>query len=223
MPVHDDVFLTIAVLAAIAMVIGNVVALRQDNMKRLLAYSGVANAGYLLVPLAVPFTMVHASNFTEFTFYLMAYLFMTIGAIAVLIVLSQHSGNEKISSFAGLYYRAPFTAFAMVLFILSLAGLPPTGGFFGKIFILLGAVQAHQYWLAAIMIATSIISFYYYFTIIRQMFMRSNESSEVKLTGPLAVTIWLCAIATLLLGLVPHIVIEYIESVFSITFDLFFS
>src|SRR5690606_27814314 len=130
-PLSDDVFLTLAILAASAMIIGNLLALRQRNMKRLLAYSGVANAGYLLVPLAAQLSAFHMNNFAEMYYYMAAYFLMNIGAFAVFAAVSKAAGNEEMSGFAGLYYRAPWTAVAMVLIVLSLSGLPVTGGFFG--------------------------------------------------------------------------------------------
>lgn len=220
--IHADFLTAVAILAAAAMIVGNVVALRQSNMKRLLAYSGIANAGYLLVPISTHFGMVHYSNFSEIFFYLIAYMFMNIGAIAVFMLVSEASGSEEISAFSGLYYRAPATAVAMVILLLSFAGLPVTGGFFGKLYIMLGTLQMQQYWLAAVIIGTSVISFYYYFGVIRQMFLRSGSVDtglRVSATGQL--TIWLCAAATLATGLFPHVVLSFIETIFSVRVDLF--
>ncbi|MEF3305130.1 NADH-quinone oxidoreductase subunit N [Paenibacillus sp. GYB003] len=221
-PIHADAFAAIAIVAAAAMIVGNFVALRQTNMKRLLAYSGIANSGYLLVPISTHFGMVHYSNFSEMFFYLIAYLFMNIGAIAVFAVVSESSKDETVSSFAGLYYRAPGLAIAMVILLLSLAGLPVTGGFFGKLYIMLGTLQMHSYWLAAVIIGTSVVSFYYYFGIIRQMFMRQGANdAPVKASLTSGITIWICAAATLLTGFFPHVVLRYIETMFSVPIDLF--
>ncbi|CAG7655561.1 NADH-quinone oxidoreductase subunit N [Paenibacillus allorhizosphaerae] len=223
LPIHQDVLTTLMVVAAAAMIIGNFIALRQTHMKRLLAYSGIANTGYLLVPIAVQFSMTHYSNFSEFAFYLIAYLFMNIGMFAVLMIIERSTGDEAIKGMAGLYYRAPGTAIATLLLLLSLAGLPISGGFFGKVYIMLGAMQTQHYWLAAVMILTSVVSFYYYFGFIRQMFMRSeDEGHAVKVPLPLGITMWLCAGVSALLGLVPQWVLGYIERIFSLTQDLFF-
>ncbi|AFH59185.1 NADH-quinone oxidoreductase subunit N [Paenibacillus caseinilyticus] len=222
-PFQQDVLLSLTVVAAIAMVAGNFVALRQSNLKRLLAYSGVANSGYLLVPIATHFSLVHYSNFSEFAFYLIAYLFMNIGIFAVLMILEGATGDSELKSLAGLYYRAPWTAVATVLLVLSLAGLPLSGGFFGKLYIMFGTMQTQHYWLAAVLIGTSVVSFYYYFGFIRQMFMRSNEEAgEIRIPLTLGITMWLCAGASLLLGVIPHVVLGYIDSIFSLTKDLFF-
>jgi NADH-quinone oxidoreductase subunit N len=219
---HHDAFLAITVLAALAMIVGNFTALRQNNVKRMLAYSGVANSGYLLVPLGAQLAIVHFSNFTEFAFYLLAYILMNIGAFIVFMAVERASGHEEISGFAGLYYRAPFTAVAMVIFMLSLSGLPVTGGFFGKLYIILGSLAGQYYWLAAIMIGTSVVSFFYYFRVIRYMFMKSDESGkQVVIPTPLGISIWVCAIATVLLGIFPQTVTSFIESIFSLQHDLF--
>lgn len=223
LPIHQDVLTTLMVVAAAAMILGNFIALRQTHMKRLLAYSGIANTGYLLVPIAVQFSMTHYSNFSEFAFYLIAYLFMNIGMFAVLMIIERSTGEEAIKGLAGLYYRAPGMAVAVLLLLLSLAGLPISGGFFGKVYIMLGAMQTQHYWLAAVMILTSVVSFYYYFGFIRQMFMRSeDESHPVEVPLPLGITMWLCAGISVLLGLVPQWVLGYIERIFTLTKDLFF-
>lgn len=220
--VADDTFFALLVLAAAAMLVGTTAALKQSNAKRLLALSGVANAGYLLVPIGVSITIVHSNNFSEFWFYMLAYLFMNVGAFAVLTVVSKAAGHEELSSFSGMYYRAPWTAAAMVIFLLSLAGLPISAGFFGKLFIMLGAASAKAYWLIAIMAVSSVISYYFYFSIIRQMFMRSSGGEQdIKIPVTTGIVIWLCAAATLLLGLFPTPVLEALDAVFTLQRDMF--
>lgn len=218
--VQKDLYLGLSVLAAAAMIVGTAGALRQRNVKRLLALSGVANAGILLIPLSLDVTMLHMSLFSEFIYYLLAYAFMNIGAFAVLTVVSRGSGNETLSGFAGLYHRAPWTAVGMTVLLCSLAGLPVTGGFFGKLFILFGTVQTRDYWLAAILLATTIVSYAVYFGIIRQMYMRGGEEeSAIRIPGPAGVSIWLCVAATLALGFLPSPVLDWIDGMFSIPVD----
>jgi NADH-quinone oxidoreductase subunit N len=148
---------------------------------------------------------------------------MTIGAFAVLSVVSGSSGHEELKSFSGMYYRAPWTAAAMVVFVLSLAGLPVSGGFFGKLFILLGAANAKVYWLAAIIVVSSVISYYFYFGLVRQMFMRSgSDDGDIRVPAATGTVIWLCAAATIALGLFPGPLMEWIDAVFSIRGDLMF-
>lgn len=220
---HKDAFLALMVLAAISMIVGNFTALRQQNVKRLLAYSGIANSGYLLVPIAIQISNVHASNMTEFMYYLIAYLFMNMGAFTILMLIQRASGREDMEAFSGLYYRAPWTAIAMVIFLLSLAGIPITGGFFGKLFIILGALSGKMFWLAVIMMVTSVVSFYYYFKLMKMMFMRSapEGGSEVRVPAALGIVVWICAVATVLLGLFPNGVTDFIEKVLAIQFDLY--
>ncbi len=217
----EDVFLALSVVAAAAMIVGNTAALRQRNVKRLLAYSGVANAGYLLVPLAVHINLVQVDNFSKFLFYLIAYLLMNIGLFAVLIVIEKSMGDTDLKGFSGLYYRAPFTAVATILLILSLTGIPVSAGFFGKLYLLIGTMQAHMYWLGGVMIITAVLSFYYYFGLIRQMFMRvDSEDRPIRITAPLGIVIWFCAGISLALGILPGLLLRYIDSIFSLTRDL---
>lgn len=217
---QQDVFLGLGILAAAAMIVGTAGALRQRNFKRLLALSGVANAGILLTPLALGFADIHTSMFSEFIYYLVAYAFMNIGAFTVLLIVTRDSGNETVSGFAGLYHRAPWTAGAMTVLLCSLAGLPITGGFFGKLFILFSTIQTKTYWLAAIMLVTTIVSYAVYFSIIRQMYMRSGTTdSRLKLTVPATITIWLCTAATLVLGFLPVPILNWINDLFSIPVD----
>ncbi|KFN03287.1 proton-translocating NADH-quinone oxidoreductase, chain N family protein [Bacillus clarus] len=194
----------IAVLAGITMIIGNVVALKQYNVKRLFAYSGIAHAGYLLVPIVAlsPFML------DSMWFYMLAYLLMNIGSFAIIHGLILHSKKENITIFAGLYKRSPFIAVMMTIFILSLAGIPGTAGFIGKINIFLGAfaVEPAHYVLASIMMGTTVISFVYYFRILQQMFFRTGDEEEI-LHFPinLKIVISFCAISIVILGILPMV------------------
>ncbi|TYP75683.1 NADH-quinone oxidoreductase subunit N [Paenibacillus methanolicus] len=219
--IAGDTFLLLLVLAAASMLIGTLTALRQRQLRRLLALSGVANAGYLLVPLGLSLKGMHASNFGELLLYLLAYTLMTIGAFAVVATVTQAADDESFGSFAGLYHRAPWTATAMLVFLLSLAGLPLTGGFFGKLFILFGAAQSGAYWLVAVMAVSSVISYYFYFAIARQMFMRTEgEDTRVPVSGATGAVIWMCVLGTLVLGVWPGVVFDLVNTHFSIVGDL---
>lgn len=221
-PFHDDMFLALAVLAAAAMIVGNTMALKQQNVKRLLALSGVANAGYLLVPIVAQVDLFHVNGFAELLYYLIAYLFMNMGAFAAAALIARTEGHGELRGFAGLYHRAPWTAFAVVLIVLSLAGIPVTGGFFGKLYILLGAVQMKLFWLALIMIVTSAIAFYYYFAFVRQMFMRSGaEHPPVKINPGLSAVLWVSAAASVVLGFIPGVIIEWLDGLFRFGTDIF--
>ena len=208
--------LLLGLMSAASMIIGNTMALRQTNVKRMMAYSGIAHAGYLLVPFVPPTTLF----FSEVVFYLFGYLLASFGAFAVIMVIARKMQTEDLKGFAGLYHRAPWLAIAMTVFLLSLAGIPVSVGFFGKFYVFMGALAQANYWLAAIMIITSVVSYYYYFGIIRQMYMRPGESE-----APLAVPkgIWLfvmvMAAATLFFGLFPGLATEYIQAHLNPAFD----
>lgn len=201
----------IGVIAAATMIIGNIMALRQINIKRMMAYSSIAQAGYLLVPLATVTPMM----LDYLGFYLVTYLLMNLGMFAILTTVTNDRGSDEISAFAGLYHRAPFTAIAMSIFMLSLAGIPITAGFFGKFYIFMGSIYDNNYWLAAIMIATSVISYYYYFGVMRQMYMRAGDT-EAKLRLPMTVTIVLLigVVGTLLGGIFSDEILLFMREYF---------
>jgi len=218
---RDLVLPALAVLAAIAMIVGTTGALRQSDTKRFLALSGVANAGILAIPLVLDLSYVHTSLFAEFVYYLIAYVFMNVGAFAVLAMVERAEGQTGLDAFAGLYHRAPWTAAAMTVLLCSLAGLPITGGFFGKLLILFGTVQTRAYWLAAILLATTVVSYYVYFRIIRQMYMRGGRTDDpIRVTAPAGIVIWICALASVALGVLPRPILSWIDAVFSLPADL---
>lgn len=208
--------LYLGLMAAASMIIGNTMALRQTNVKRMMAYSGIAQAGYLLVPFVPPTTLF----FSEVIFYLFAYLLVSFGAFAVIMVVSQEQQTEDLKGFAGLYHRSPVMAIAMSIFLLSLAGIPVTAGFFGKFYLFMGALAQENYWLGAIMIITSVISYYYYFGIIRQMYMRPG-TSEAPMVVPKGIWafILLMAVATVFFGAFPGLVTDYVQVHFNPAFD----
>lgn len=156
-----------AVLAFITMTVGNVMALVQTNVKRLLAYSSIGQVGYLLAAVATgtPFGM------SSVIFYLLIYAFTNIGAFAVLIVMARVVPDEDITSYTGLGRRAPWLAAALAFCLLSLAGLPPLAGFVGKFYIFWAVAQQGLYWLVAAGVINSAISLYYYARVIRQMYL----------------------------------------------------
>ncbi len=158
----------VALLAVATMLVGNLAAIAQSNMKRLLAYSSIAHAGYLLVALVAH----NALGASSFLFYLLAYTFMTLGAFGVVIALGRRGEpSERIEDLAGLGSRHPLLAAAMAVFMFSLAGIPPTAGFVGKFYIFSAAVDAGYAWLAVVMALASVISVYYYLRVTVAMYM----------------------------------------------------
>jgi NADH-quinone oxidoreductase subunit N len=200
----------IAFLAGATMIIGNTIALKQRNVKRLFAYSSIAHAGYLLVG----FATMSMFMLDSIWFYLVAYLLMNLGAFAILQVITDKSGSEDIGQFAGLYRRSPLMALAMGIFILSLAGIPGTAGFIGKVNIFLGAfvTEPGHYVLAAIMIATTVVSYVYYFGILTQMFFRpAAEHDRIQLPLGITLVVIFCLVGTVLFGIAPSIAYNFLD------------
>jgi len=190
------------VLAALTMTIGNVTAILQSNIKRMLAYSSIAHAGYLLVG------MVAGGEYggTAVLFYLIAYTLMTLGAFAVVIALGRRGApNENLDDYAGVGFRYPFLGLAMMIFMLSLAGVPPLVGFIGKFYIFSAAVRSGYVGLAVIGVLNSVISVYYYVGVLVRMYMVEGvleipvPSSRPYLFATLLITI----AGTILVGLFP--------------------
>ncbi len=196
----------IIVLSGITMTLGNLIAIPQTNIKRMLAYSSIAHAGYLLLgvaamtysPIAIPAILI----------YLFAYLFMNLGAFAVVILISSRLGSDDIRDYAGLVKRAPVPAFALVIFLLSLSGIPPTAGFFGKFYLFSAAIQSNNpaiFWLTVVAIVNTIISVYYYLNVVRQMFfVRSKQTTPIRSSRPLNFVIGLTMAMTLAILLYPQ-------------------
>jgi NADH-quinone oxidoreductase subunit N len=189
-------------LACLTMVVPNLIALVQDNIKRLLAYSSIAHAGYLLVALI----SANDSGMAAFLFYLVAYTVMIVGAFAVLLAIAgKGDRRQRISDYAGLGYSQPWAAATLSLFLVSMAGLPPTGGFVGKFYILRASVESGYVNLAVILAVTTLVSYYYYLRVIVTMYMRPElEPVERPVwSGPLRTALVVCAAITILLGILP--------------------
>jgi NADH-quinone oxidoreductase subunit N len=177
-----------AILAGVAiltMSLGNLVALWQTNVKRLLAYSSIAQAGYMLIGLAAlaPGSESWTNGLNGLLLYLFAYLFTNLGAFAVVIAVENKTGSADLPAFAGLIRRSPFLAVAMFIFLLSLIGIPPTGGFLGKLFVFTAAIQRQMFGLAVVGIINSVISVYYYYAIMREMLFGEAGEAQPVPTG----------------------------------------
>ncbi|HUE39823.1 MAG TPA: NADH-quinone oxidoreductase subunit N [Candidatus Binatia bacterium] len=191
-------------LAAATMTVGNLLAITQSNIKRMLAYSSIAHAGYLLVAMVAGGKQGGAA----LLFYLLAYTAMNLGAFGVVVALARRGEpNETIDRYAGLGFRRPILALAMAVFMLSLAGVPPLVGFAGKFYVFRAAVDSGYVGLAVIGVLNSVVSAYYYIWIIVTMYMREGEVEPPLLrTRPyLAATIGIAFAATVLLGVFPGI------------------
>ncbi|WP_456408585.1 NADH-quinone oxidoreductase subunit N [Caldithrix abyssi] len=187
----------LAILAVLTMTLGNLVALRQTNIKRLMAYSSIAHAGYMLMAMVV----FNTQGFKAVLFYLLVYLFMNFGAFWVIIAISQKLGSEKIEAFRGLGYRSPYAAVAMAVFMFSLTGLPPLAGFIGKFYLFAAVVNDGWYVLAILGVLNSVISLYYYAYVVKQMFLRTvEEQPPVPINLYETVVLTVLFIPTLIFG-----------------------
>ncbi len=205
---HSAVWIPIVTWLAVAtMTVANLVALAQTNIKRLLAFSSIAHAGYLLIALVcVPDLGIKA-----ILFYLTAYAFMTVGAFGVAAAvgggdLTAESGYDFITSWAGLGVRRPFLAAAMTVFLVSMAGIPPTGGFFGKYLIFQAAVQSKQWMLAIVGSLNAVIAAYYYLSVILTMWFKEPDgelAAPSPLPPSLAFVLTIAVVAIVYLGIAP--------------------
>src|ERR1700736_2677968 len=194
----------VVLIALLTVVYGNLAALPQNNLKRLLGYSSIAHAGYLLIGVA-------CFDGRAVVFYLVAYLPMTLLSFAILIIVAQQTG-EEISSFDGLAKRAPFLAFAMLIAMASLAGLPFTAGFFGKFFIFASAIAQKQTALVAVGIVTVACGFYYYLKVVRGMYWQPGTNNNTIPVSVLSRAIMvLLIIATVWLGVYPQPILNALK------------
>ncbi len=191
-------------IAALTMTWGNVAAIAQSNIKRMLAYSSIAHAGYIFMAVpaaAVP--EVAAEAVRGAVFYLMAYAITNLGAWGVVLAMEKAEGTGlEIDDYAGLGKRRPILAAAMALFMLSFTGVPPTVGFIGKFYLFRAAIDANLIWLALVGVITSLISAYYYLRVVVVMYMRPGEP-ETQTEPLLNSTVWLAALGTFILGVLP--------------------
>ncbi len=190
------------VLAIVTMTVGNLAALTQSNLKRMLAYSSIAHAGYLLMGVVAG----TPRGVTAMLIYLLIYSFMQLGAFMIIIMMRREDVvGDELKDFAGLYLRHPLAAFAMLFFMLSLGGIPPTAGFMGKFWLFGAAMDAGYVWLAVIGVLNSAISLYYYLRLVVFMYLKApGGGSEPKATPAVAFAIGLAVVATLLFGVYPE-------------------
>lgn len=203
---HSATAAIIIALSALTILIGNLTAIPQKNIKRMLAYSSIAHAGYILLGI-VAFTKMGVG---AMMYYLLLYIFANTGAFAAVIAFYNETGSDEIESFAGAWKRSPFVSGVLVLSLLSLAGIPPAAGFIGKFYLFAETIRQGYIWLAFLALAASIVAIYYYIMVIRVMLV-----AEPKVTAPVAVPLSLkivmivSAAATLIMGIYPGPVTEW--------------
>ena len=208
------------IICALTMTIGNVTALLQENMKRMLAYSSIAHAGYILLGVLA----ANQIGVQGVTFYFFAYAFMNMGAFGLVIYLRRENiVGDRVDDFTGLAQTHPLVALIMVIFLLSLAGIPPTAGFVGKFLLFAAAIKAGFYWLVAIAALNSVIALFYYFRVAKVMYMQNPEPLPQPLPGKgLVLALALVGIFTLFFGIFPQPLIALAKNTAS-TFFMFMS
>ena len=195
---------TAAALATATMLAGNLMALPQKNAKRLLAYSGIAQIGYMLVGIAA----ASASGTAMVLFYLVAYVFGNMGAFLVVEAVARSEGSESTSAFRGLSQRSPLLALAMLLFLLSLGGIPFVAGFWAKLYVFWAAAERGLYWLVLVGAILTVVALFYYLLIAKSMYIEPPARSDrVKIAPALAASLVLCVLGILVLGVYPKPVV----------------
>jgi len=191
----------LAILAAVTMTLGNLVAMKQTNIKRLLAYSSIAHAGYAMIGVVA----VSKLGVTSVVFYLLAYILTNLAAFGIVMAFERVTGSDEIKDYAGMSRRSPGLAIAMLVAFLSLAGMPPFGGFVAKVFVFAAAVQVNMVWLAVVGILNSIVGVYYYLTVLKVVYLyrmegEDEETHPIPLTRPYAIGLVVLTLGILLVG-----------------------
>ncbi len=204
----------LAIMGALSMVLGNCVAIVQRNVKRLLAYSSIAHAGYIFIGLIAASRM----GATSVLFYIIVYSLTNLGAFGVVAALSSRTGGDNLENFDGMAKRAPFLSSLMLIFVLSLAGIPPLGGFFGKFYLFASAIQRDSQnfgllWLVVLGILMSAVSLYYYLVLLKHIYVvDSKDQSRIVTPTYLNVALGLVALAVVLLGIYPKPILELLNN-----------
>ncbi len=219
LPEMSDAWVPIfATIAALTLLVGNVVALAQNNIKRMLAYSSIAHAGFILIGLAASGASGSTAGLSAGLFYMMAYLFTNLGAFAVVLVVEQKDGQGvMIDDYKGLARRKPLLALVFAYFMLSLTGIPPSGGFTAKFSVFGAAVDAGLVWLVIVGVLTSVVSAYFYLRPVFYAFMFDGEG-EVSVRPATAIALVITVAATIILGVFPGPMLDLArQAVFSTT------
>jgi NADH-quinone oxidoreductase subunit N len=206
----------LSIIAGITILYGNLCAIPQRNLKRLLGYSSIAHAGYMLLGItAVAAGLGHRSadpnaGASAILYYLSGYLFTVLGAFTVICMVMRHVDGEDLTTLNGLHERAPLLAATMTLAMVSLAGIPPLAGFFGKFLLIKAVVAQGGYWLVAVAIVGVVISIYYYFGVVRAVFWSEAQSNlpRIESTMPIRLSLYFCILGMLWLGLYPNWMVQ---------------
>lgn len=205
-PLHDFWMPALMVIVIVTLCVGNITALYQKNFKRMLAYSSISHAGYLLFSLIV----LTANSASNVLVYAAAYTFASIVAFAVLILVKQKTGSDSFDSFKGLAKHNPLAALALTIAMLSLAGIPLTAGFIGKYLMFLNVMQNYQTLLVVIAILNALVGFYYYFKVIIAMYFKDGDEIELSVPFQYKIVLLLGAMITVILGVYPTLILNLI-------------
>jgi len=198
----------LATVSALSMIVGNLAAITQDNVKRMLAYSSIAHAGYALLGIIA----MNEMGIRGVLIYTFVYVFANLGIWSIVLMMKRHEyAGEQVSDFEGLHSRAPFWAFSMFIFLLSLGGIPPTAGFIGKYFLFYAAVQAGFGWLAIIAVLMSAVSMFYYLRLVVAMYLREGKAADVATSGSLRLVAAICLVVTILFGVLPDRLVKQVD------------
>lgn len=204
------VVIIVIALSVLSMVIGNITAIPQTNLKRMLAYSGISHGGYILLGI-VSYT---ASGVSAMLYYILLYLFATFGAFASITAFSNETGKEDIKDFRGMWRRSPFLAAVLLISLLCLAGIPPAAGFIGKFYLFAEVIKQGYLWLAFLAMAMSVVSIYYYILVIRTMLMEEAEvTSKIRIPAALKIVMILSVVMILLMGLYPGPITDWTAAI----------
>jgi NADH-quinone oxidoreductase subunit N len=209
-PIKEIWQVLLMALSLITMIIGNLFAVRQQNIKRFLAFSSIAQVGFIL--LAISSDDYHMGS-TAVIYFILVYIFSNLAAFGVAAVITEKTGKETIDEYKGLYKTNPFLTWILALALFSLAGVPPTAGFFGKLFLITAGAAGKAYWLVLLASLNLIISLYYYLRVVRAVFMDKNENpvEPIRLAAPVKLGLIICGAGIVLAGLLSWIY-DYIHS-----------
>ena len=210
-PMHNVWYNMIMLLSVATMIIGNLFALRQQNIKRFLAFSSIAQVGFILVGMSANST----AGTTSVVYFILIYTFSNLAAFGVAAAIASQTGKEKISDYKGLYQTNPFLSWIIALALFSLAGIPPTAGFFGKLFLITAGASQGSYAFITIAALNMIISLYYYLKVVRSIFMEKNDQpiEKLNLQSSTKLGLIICATGIVLTGLLSWIY-DYIQNLF---------
>jgi NADH-quinone oxidoreductase subunit N len=198
-PLADQWYRMLSLLAVLTMVIGNLFALRQDNLKRLLAFSSIAQVGFILVGI----TGSSRAGAASVVYFILVYIFSNLGVFGVIALISARTGKESVADYRGLHSTNPLLSWVMAISLFSLAGIPPTAGFFGKFFLLMAGAGKGNYWLVGIAALNMVVSLYYYLRVVKAIFMEKSEHPMQRLSVPLLpkLALLICSAGVILAGL----------------------